>query len=107
MAIEYLHSLKLIHGDIKGVNVLVSPDEEALLCDFGLAKYFDDTQTSASIHGQGSSRWQSPEILMGGPRSFAGDVWSFGMTIYQVNGFSYVAHLAHPKSDTKWQPSIP
>ena len=35
----YLHSAKIVHGDLKARNVLISDDEQALVADFGLAEF--------------------------------------------------------------------
>lgn len=82
--LSYLHVHNIVHGDIKGNNILVTPDVDAVLADFGLAKVAE-TSTASSQKGTGSSRWQSPEILRGGAhRTFSSDVYSFGMTIYEI-----------------------
>ncbi len=54
----------------------------AVLCDFGLSRMVG--VVAADSGGKGTPRWQSPEIMMGGPRSFQGDVYAFGITIYEV-----------------------
>jgi serine/threonine protein kinase len=82
-ALSYLHSNGIVHGDIKGNNVLASPNGDALLCDFGLAKLVG-SQTSGSRRGSGALRWESPELLDGQTKSTASDIWAFGMTIYEV-----------------------
>lgn len=41
--------------------------------------------TSENRKGAGTIAWQSPEILEGGSRTFEGDIYAFGMTIYEVN----------------------
>ncbi|KAG8948953.1 hypothetical protein FRC04_009154 [Tulasnella sp. 424] len=84
--LSYLHDHNIVHGDIKGNNILITPDVDAVLADFGLAKVAE-TSTASSQKGTGSSRWQSPEILRGGAhvhRTFSSDVYSFGMTIYEI-----------------------
>lgn len=74
----------MIHGDIKAANVLVSEDVHALLCDFGLARSVD-LSTATTQQGMGSVRWMSPELLRdGGGKTFASDIWAFGMMIYEV-----------------------
>ncbi|KAG8902811.1 hypothetical protein FRC01_009463 [Tulasnella sp. 417] len=82
-AIAYLHSLEIIHGDIKARNILVSQDGEVRLCDFGLSKHSSWT-TSEGRKGAGTIRWQSPELLFDEPKSFKSDVYAFGITTYEV-----------------------
>ncbi|KAG8903407.1 hypothetical protein FRB99_003337 [Tulasnella sp. 403] len=83
-ALSYLHEQKTIHGDIKGCNILVSTTIHALLCDFGLSRSIDE-KTQTQLKGSGSHRWMAPEIWEEKPKSFASDVFSFGMTIYEVS----------------------
>lgn len=83
-ALTYLHKMGVVHGDVKGGNVLVSSEVKILLCDFGLAKMMD-TNTSTSKAGLGTLRWQAPELMDGGSKTFQSDVYAFGLTIYEVS----------------------
>lgn len=83
LAIAYLHKCELIHGDIKGENILVSREHTVLLSDFGLSRPQGDP-TSVGQRGMGTIPWQSPEVLMGASKSFESDMYAFGMTIYEV-----------------------
>ncbi|KAG8898724.1 hypothetical protein FRB99_007196 [Tulasnella sp. 403] len=96
-ALVYLHSRDLIHGDIKAQNVLISENDEALLCDFGVSR---DTvlATQPILKGTTPLRFQAPELWEGFSKSMPTDVYAFGMLIYQVLSgelpFSYCgAHL--------------
>ncbi|KIO21710.1 hypothetical protein M407DRAFT_50597, partial [Tulasnella calospora MUT 4182] len=82
-ALGFLHSKGIIHGDIKGRNVLVAPNLDAQVCDFGLARYAD-ARTSTNMRGAGTARWSSLEVLEGQPKSYASDVYAFGMTIAEI-----------------------
>ncbi|KAG8711604.1 hypothetical protein FRC08_015696 [Ceratobasidium sp. 394] len=79
----YLHAKGIIHGDIKGMNVLVSHDHTLKLTDFGNAALedyslrFATNQTTRKI----SIRWSAPELLGDGGRyTFEADVYALGMT---------------------------
>ncbi|KAI6100447.1 kinase-like domain-containing protein [Pisolithus croceorrhizus] len=84
----YLHSHELgpvVHGDLKGVNVLVSNDRRALLTDFGLSTLNASTfSTAVDIGRGGTPHWMAPELLDGCPVSMESDVWAFGMTILEL-----------------------
>ncbi|KAG8902683.1 hypothetical protein FRB99_004272, partial [Tulasnella sp. 403] len=84
-ALVYLHSQKVIHGDVKAQNILVSPTVHALLCDFGLSK-IDKAPTDADAKGNGSLPFQAPEIWAGDSRTPESDTYAFGMTMYQAAG---------------------
>ncbi|KAJ7142948.1 kinase-like domain-containing protein [Mycena epipterygia] len=98
--LEYLHSRKICHGDLKGLNVLVDASEKALLCDFGLARVKADVTSRSNQEGDsqvlGSRNWMAPELLAGSPVRPASDVYAFGMTIYELytdeNPMSQVAY---------------
>ncbi|KIN92659.1 hypothetical protein M404DRAFT_109674, partial [Pisolithus tinctorius Marx 270] len=84
----YLHSHELgpvVHGDLKGPNVLVSSDRRALLSDFGLSALNESTfsMTTVAIRG-GSRRWMAPELFNDCPASKESDMWAYGMTILEL-----------------------
>ncbi|KAG8896831.1 hypothetical protein FRB99_008618 [Tulasnella sp. 403] len=82
-ALAYLQSKKIVHGDIKGANILISPHGHALLCDFGLSRIIS-VATPRTLRGGRSIPWQSPELLKSQSKSYAGDIYAFGMTIYEI-----------------------
>ncbi|KAK1233933.1 Rho guanine nucleotide exchange factor [Marasmius sp. AFHP31] len=70
--LAHLHSMNIIHGDLKGANVLVTADERACIMDFGLSRVADTHSLclSSSIMGQGgTTRWSAPELLQSDPPS--------------------------------------
>ncbi|KAG8790282.1 hypothetical protein FRC12_012286 [Ceratobasidium sp. 428] len=84
--LSYLHASKVVHGDLKGANVLISQDGAAQLADFGNAKLeeytlkFTQTSTKEAL----SSRWAAPELFEGSLCSYATDVYALGMTILEA-----------------------
>ncbi|KAF9646797.1 kinase-like protein [Thelephora ganbajun] len=86
----YLHSQGIIHGDLKGDNILVDENESARLADFGLLM-ISDLATTGSREQGGSIRWMSPELL--DPENFglergrqtqSSDCYALGMVVYEV-----------------------
>ena len=69
-------------------NVLVSANQDALICDFGMAKVVEDVTgqaASATLTKAGSARWLAPEVIereVDFPTQES-DVYSFGMTMYE------------------------
>ncbi|KAF9785122.1 kinase-like domain-containing protein [Thelephora terrestris] len=91
--LEYLHGAHLIHGDLKGANILMSNDTppRACLADFGFMTMVLDPDHPMSCSedlGGGTLMFMSPELLMSErgktrltPQS---DVYAFGLVIFQV-----------------------
>ncbi|KAG6327370.1 hypothetical protein ID866_11718 [Astraeus odoratus] len=82
--LAYLHTLEsgpICHGNLKGPNVLISDEGEAVISDFHVAS-FGGPSFGASNPGEfrGTINWMAPEITEGGGPSAAADTWAFGMT---------------------------
>ncbi|KAI6116433.1 kinase-like domain-containing protein, partial [Pisolithus sp. B1] len=79
----YLHSheLRVVHGDLKGVNVPVSSNCRALLTDFSLSTLNISTFSMTVNPERGITLlWTAPELLEDDRVSMASDVWAFEMT---------------------------
>ncbi|KAG8896692.1 hypothetical protein FRB99_008760 [Tulasnella sp. 403] len=88
--LTYLHaqSPPVIHGDLKGGNVLINSQGDAALCDFGLSKLLQDcpsTFTTSSV-GVGTLRWCAPEMWTADEpiKTLATDVWAFGALALEI-----------------------
>lgn len=87
LAVEFLHQHQLLHRDLKPANILVGPDLEPRLLDFGLALEVDDLESRITHAGAivGTPDYFSPEQTRGDssldPRS---DVFSLGILLYEV-----------------------
>ncbi|XP_034594583.1 mitogen-activated protein kinase kinase kinase 3 isoform X4 [Setaria viridis] len=110
--LAYLHGRKTVHRDIKGANVLVGPNGEVKLADFGMAKHI---ASYAEIHSfRGSPYWMAPEVIMNkNGYSLEVDIWSLGCTVIEMGTGR---HPWHPHGDvpamfkivnTKYIPEIP
>ncbi|KAG6329782.1 hypothetical protein ID866_9307 [Astraeus odoratus] len=84
--LQYLHNQEILHGDLRGRNVLISEDGHALLADYGLSTLIEtsfDTTAAVPIHP--TVRWIAPEqIDNDGKVTIQGDVWAFGMTALEL-----------------------
>ncbi|EJD39873.1 kinase-like protein [Auricularia subglabra TFB-10046 SS5] len=96
-AVNHLHSVeRLVHGDLKCANVLVSDYGEALLADFGLSTFMEKSQgvlaTMTGIRQLHTARFAAPELLVSGAdpsakpqsKTSESDVYAFGMLILEV-----------------------
>ncbi|KDQ13850.1 hypothetical protein BOTBODRAFT_33287 [Botryobasidium botryosum FD-172 SS1] len=92
--IQYLHSLEppVVHGDLKGPNILVSGSGDAVIADFGLSEVMSEAsglENSSSFYKAGSRRWQAPELVnVDSPRDArrtkASDMFAFGRVMIEV-----------------------
>ncbi|KAL4147435.1 hypothetical protein PRNP1_011191 [Phytophthora ramorum] len=84
--LQHLHERGIIHGDLKGNNILVGSDFLVKLTDFGLSTFAKKLSWTESAGAIGAIRWKAPERLGNYDRgpSFASDIYSFGMCIIEA-----------------------
>ncbi|KAG8708243.1 GTP-binding protein Rho1 [Ceratobasidium sp. 394] len=83
--LAYLHQCEMVHGDLKGANVLISETGVAKLADFGNTRLGEQTlQLTTRTSTPYSLRWAAPEILENSPCSMPADIYALGMTIYET-----------------------
>ena len=85
-ALSYAHSCGVLHCDVKPANLLLDTHGELHIGDFGLAFVLKDAAGNQDKSGMrsGTLRYMAPERLKHGIRSFAGDQYSFGVTLYEL-----------------------
>lgn len=80
-AIDYLHSLKILHRDIKDENIIIDQYFHVKLIDFGSATFMEDGKLFSTFYG--TTEYCSPEVLAG--NKYAGpelEIWSLGVTLF-------------------------
>ncbi|KAJ7443482.1 kinase-like domain-containing protein [Mycena galericulata] len=88
--VEYLHSLNIVHGNLRGANILITENSTACLAGFGLSVFADAT-ASMNSDGAGCIYWMAPELIY--PEHFgcskyartsASDVYAFGCVCFEL-----------------------
>ncbi|MDY4208027.1 MAG: Stk1 family PASTA domain-containing Ser/Thr kinase, partial [Lachnospiraceae bacterium] len=76
------HAANIIHRDIKPQNIIISKDGKVKVTDFGIAKA--TTSNTVSSNAMGSVHYTSPEQARGGFSDQRSDIYSIGITLYEM-----------------------
>uniref|UniRef100_A0A672GNU7 non-specific serine/threonine protein kinase n=1 Tax=Salarias fasciatus TaxID=181472 RepID=A0A672GNU7_SALFA len=99
-ALVYLHSMKIIHRDLKAGNILLMLDGDIKLADFGVsAKNTKTLQRRDSFIG--TPYWMAPEVVMcetmkDAPYDYKADIWSLGITLIELAQIEPPHHELNP-----------
>lgn len=93
-ALAYAHEHGTLHGDLKGANIMITPEGNIKLLDFGLGRRVPhngalEVSKSSLPLAQigvtaGTLPYLAPEVLRGGPTSVQSDIWALAVLLYQM-----------------------
>jgi serine/threonine-protein kinase len=89
-AVHHLHRHGVLHRDLKPSNILLDKDGEPLVCDFGLARRFEESEElTLTTQMIGTPAYMAPEQMewdsaLRRPLTVAADVWALGAVLYEL-----------------------
>jgi len=85
--LDYAHQHGIVHRDIKPSNIIVSPDGQIKITDFGIAHIEDPSAAQQTRAGEvlGTPAYMSPEQVLGNPVDGRSDVYSLGVILYELS----------------------
>ncbi len=117
--VSYLHSFNppIVHGDLKGGNILVDQRGQAIITDFGLSKVMSDvSDLVCSSFFAGSMRWMAPELIEALAAeelipqvTTASDVYAFASVCLEVCVFIRLCRCVFDTRvmvDNDWRPAV-
>lgn len=82
--LQAAHEKGVVHRDIKPANLMLTAQRQVKIMDFGLAHVGDRTRITKAGSSLGTPAYMSPEQTRGEPLDHRTDLWSVGVTLYEM-----------------------
>jgi serine/threonine protein kinase/N-acetylneuraminic acid mutarotase len=102
----YLHSMNIIHRDVKAGNILLDGLGAVKIADFGVSEQLSDA-VSKSDTRIGTPLWMAPEVILGHKYDNRCDIWSLGITAIEMADGLPPNHDMNPMRAMRLVPSRP
>jgi len=85
-ALQYAHQKGIVHRNIKPSNIIVMPNGQVKISDFGIARIEDPSAPQMTLAGEilGTPAYMAPEQVMGQPVDGRSDLFSLGCILYEL-----------------------
>jgi len=83
LGIQYLHANRILHRDIKTINMFLARDDKIKIGDLGVARELNQTANMAHTI-VGTPYYLSPELCEEKPYNHKSDIWSLGCVLYEL-----------------------
>ncbi len=84
-AVDYAHRQQMIHRDLKPANIMIRPEGDPVLMDFGIAKMLDhETPLTHTGAVMGTVAYMAPEQVKGDEIDHRADIYSLGVILYEL-----------------------
>ncbi len=83
-ALQEAHSHGIVHRDVKPENIMVNTKNQIKVMDFGLAKLKGSLKLTRTSSTVGTLAYMAPEQIQGGEVDARGDIFSFGIVLYEM-----------------------
>jgi len=83
-ALDYSHAHAVIHRDLKPENVMITPDNQVKVMDFGLARIEGQSRLTQDGLVAGTAAYLAPELAVGEPGDHRADLYAVGVMLYEL-----------------------
>jgi NIMA (never in mitosis gene a)-related kinase len=87
LGLAYIHSKKILHRDLKSLNIFLTKEEKVKIGDLGVAKVLNNTDFANTFIG--TPYYLSPEICEEKPYNEKSDVWALGCILYEMATYKH------------------